>query len=64
MTDPISLYYCIGLDNFGDELSAYIVEKLSGRPIQYAQSNANGKLVAIGSLLNYDVIHSDSVVHP
>lgn len=62
MTNPISLYYCKGLDNFGDELSAYIVKKLSKRPIEFASSIENGKLVAIGSLLTYDVIHSDSIV--
>lgn len=62
MANPISLYYCQGLDNFGDELSAYIVEKLSKRPVAFACSTKNDKLVAIGSLLTYDVIHSDSIV--
>lgn len=62
MSDPISLYYCKGLDNFGDELSAYIVEKLAKRPVAFASSTENDKLVAVGSLLTYDVTHSNSIV--
>lgn len=56
------MYYCKGLDNFGDELSVYIVEKLSQKSAVFANSTDDGKLVAIGSLLTYDVIHSDSVI--
>ncbi|MDD7441216.1 MAG: polysaccharide pyruvyl transferase family protein [Sutterellaceae bacterium] len=62
MTTPIPLYYCKGLENFGDELSTYIVEKISKRPIVYAAATDNGKFVAVGSILSYDVLHSDSLI--
>ena len=28
---PVKLFYCSGICNFGDELSPYIVEKITGR---------------------------------
>lgn len=54
-----ALYYWAGHQNFGDELSLYLVEKMTGRAYRQADKYADGKLVAIGSLLTWDVMHTD-----
>lgn len=62
MEDSISLYYCKGIDNFGDELSSYVVEKLAKKSIVFSDPLDGDVFVAIGSLLTYDVIHTSSIV--
>lgn len=59
--DPVKLFYCSGICNFGDELSPYIVEKITGRKVLSA-GREEPALYAIGSLLNYDVLHGNNVV--
>ena len=56
----IQLHYCSGIQNFGDELSPYLLEKITGRKVVSARSS-NG-LYAVGSLLTWDVLHSGCVV--
>lgn len=58
---PVKLFYCSGICNFGDELSPYIVEKITGRKVLSA-GREEPALYAIGSLLNYDVLHGNNVV--
>jgi pyruvyltransferase len=62
MSIPTSdkLYYWGGHGNFGDELSLYLVEKISGRKYRHADKYANGKLVAVGSLLTPEIMRTDS----
>lgn len=62
MNNKILLYYCKEIGNFGDELSTYVVEKLSKKQPVFAKNTDKFKFVAIGSLLNYDIVHSNSVV--
>ena len=66
MSQRIPLYYWGGASNFGDELSPYIVEKLSGKKIYYRKPSSTGRggmtLFAVGSLLKYDVLHSASII--
>lgn len=59
--DPVKLFYCSGICNFGDELSPYIVEIITGRKVLSA-GREEPALYAIGSLLNYDVLHGNNVV--
>ena len=59
--DPVKLFYYSGICNFGDELSPYIVEKITGRKVLSA-GREEPALYAIGSLLNYDVLHGNNVV--
>ena len=61
-TNSIHLYYWRGHKNFGDELSPYLIEKITGiEPIHANQKDPN-KLVAVGSLLTNDVINSGSII--
>lgn len=55
------LFYWNGHKNFGDELSLYLVQKISNQTFRPAKLREK-KLVAIGSLLNYDVLFSRSLV--
>ena len=55
------LFYWNGHENFGDELSLYLVQKISNQTFRPAKLREK-KLVAIGSLLNYDVLFSRSLV--
>ena len=61
-TNIIPLYYWTGHNNFGDELSPYIVSKLSGKNIIYAPKFSNNKLVATGSLIHRDLLTSKSII--
>lgn len=58
----IPLYYWRPNSNFGDQLSPYIIEKVTGGAVSYATPFDNNKIVAIGSLLTYDVIHTQSII--
>jgi pyruvyltransferase len=51
MTSAIKLHYWNGRRNFGDELSVAAVEWVTGVPVVHAESDAVGKLLAIGSVL-------------
>lgn len=60
----IKLHYCKGLENFGDELSVYLVEKITGKPCTYTSQLAldHQTLLAVGSLLSACNVHSDALV--
>ena len=60
--NSLHLYYCAGINNFGDELSPYLLRKITNRRIVPAGSDEDGKIVAVGSLLSYEVLHSKSIV--
>lgn len=59
---PIPLHYWEGHKNFGDELSPYVVSKLTGKKVVYADKFQRNKLVAIGSLLHRDLLTSESTI--
>lgn len=57
------LYYWNGHKNFGDELSLYLVEKITGTKFSPARKSFNTKtLVAIGSLLEPKIISTKSII--
>lgn len=56
----IKLNYWAGHKNFGDELSPYLVEKISGKKVQYAHQKELDKLTAIGSIIDFNNIYSRS----
>lgn len=55
------LYYWGGHKNFGDELSLYLVEKITNRKFK-AASVDDEKLIAIGSLLENRLLRTKSLV--
>lgn len=59
---PSKLHFMHNIQNFGDELSPYLLERITGTQFSYAESLEDGKLVAVGSLLTWDIMHSKSVV--
>ena len=50
----IKLNYWAGHKNFGDELSPYLVEKITGKKVQYAGQKELNKLTAIGSIIDFN----------
>lgn len=59
---PVALNYWAGHNNFGDELSPYIIGKITNRAVVHAESNKFGKLVGIGSIINHHNAYSDSYI--
>ncbi len=57
----IPLYWWTDNKNFGDALSPYIVEKVSGARIVPAGIKRPGKLCAVGSIINSRTLRSRSV---
>jgi pyruvyltransferase len=45
------VYQHPGTDNFGDTLSIPILSRLTGRPVELAERNERGKVLAVGSIL-------------
>ena len=62
MTQHIRLYYSSNNINFGDQLSRYLIKKITGLGIERAKDRTDNKLVAIGSLLTPRVLLSRSIV--
>lgn len=63
--ESLNLLYWYGHQNFGDELSRYLVERLSAktvRPIANCRQTAEPVLVAIGSMLHHKVMFASNVV--
>lgn len=61
----IKLSFASGMDygNFGDLLSRYIVEKLSGLQVEkYYRNDASGHLCAIGSILSKNAVVSPATI--
>lgn len=61
----IPLHWWQGYSNFGDELSPYLIEKITGIKTRYAQHQQrehSAKLVAIGSLLSDRLLRPCSVI--
>lgn len=55
---PLALFYwdarpLLGFSNFGDALSAALVERMIGKEIPIAEASSRGKLLGMGSILNY-----------
>lgn len=67
MNSDISLYYWNRVKNFGDELSASVVEWVTGMNVKRVEEDAPGKLLAVGSVLQMardgDVVWGTGV-HP
>lgn len=57
----VSLNWCRGIKNFGDELSPYVVSKITGRKVKYATQEETS-LYAVGSILNYDVLRGNNII--
>lgn len=55
------IYYC-NIDNVGDLLGPYLLHKITGKNFQYADDDSNNKIVTVGSLLTYKVLHTKSLV--
>lgn len=60
MYHTIPLYYWTQKKNFGDELSKYLVQKISGKKVVYVRKNASNKLLSIGSIIDRESAYSDS----
>lgn len=59
---PVFLNYWAGHKNMGDELSPYLVNKITGREIVYADDSDSNKLVGVGSIINYANAFSRSYI--
>lgn len=57
----VNLYAWLGQRNFGDELSPYLVEKLTGRPVRLKSELEPYKIAAIGSLISLEALTSHTV---
>lgn len=62
MSECLPLYYWANQQNFGDELSKYLVEKITKKKVRFAPTTELGKLVAIGSILNTQTCYSESFI--
>ena len=56
----VELHYYTGIRNFGDELSPYLISKITGRKVSLASSEEG--LYAIGSILTHKALWSSCVV--
>ncbi|MEC5397494.1 polysaccharide pyruvyl transferase family protein [Uliginosibacterium sp. H1] len=67
MSRTVPLYFWNRVRNFGDELSAAVVEWVTGLPVQHVSETTQGKLLAVGSILQMakegDVVWGTGV-HP
>ena len=52
----IKLYYWGGYNNFGDELSPYIIRSMTGQQVCKASESDDKPLVAIGSILDNSLL--------
>lgn len=59
-TQPIRLYAWTGAGNFGDELSPFLIKKITNCRVISVSSNTDDKLVAIGSVINNETLLSCS----
>lgn len=55
---PLRLYAGVGVKNFGDELSPYLIQKLTNCTIELTATDDKNKLVAIGSAINRDTLYT------
>ena len=60
IVENIKLNYWAGHKNFGDELSPYLVEKITGKKVLYTGQKELNKLTAIGSVIDFNNIYSRS----
>lgn len=60
MNFEIPLYYCSDICNFGDELSPYLINKITGQEVVPAKSGE--RLYAVGSILSYESVRAPCVV--
>ena len=55
--DSIRMNYWGGHRNFGDELSPYLVEKITGKKVIHASQKEEDKLIALGSIVDFNNIY-------
>ena len=59
----IKLHYCSGIKNFGDELSPYIIKKITGKRVEFVDRTfEGGGVYAIGSLIDYESIRKNGII--
>lgn len=58
--NTIKLNYWAGYQNFGDELSPYLIRKITGKPVTHANQKELNKLIALGSIIDFNNIYSRS----
>lgn len=47
----MKLYYCKSIDNFGDNISPFIIRSMLGKSMPFTSYITRGKLLAVGSIL-------------
>ena len=57
---PLKLYAWLGHKNFGDELSPYIVSRISNLGLRLVAAEEPDKLVALGSVVTVETLYSGS----
>ena len=57
----INLYAWVGHQNFGDELSPYIVRRISNLKVNIVDENVEHKLVGLGSIITIKTLYSGSL---
>lgn len=59
-TKTIGLCYWNAIPNFGDSLSPYLISKITGCEVKQVSLKDKDKLVAIGSLIRFSSLFSQS----
>lgn len=57
----INLYAWVGYQNFGDELSPYIVSRVSNLKVNLVGEDFDYKLVGLGSIITFETMYSGSL---
>ena len=60
--NQINLNWCSSINNFGDELSPYLIEKITHKKAIYSQDINTPSLYAIGSILTYEAIRNENTI--
>ena len=58
--ETVKLNYWAGHKNFGDELSPYLIKKITNKKIIHANQKEINKLIALGSIIDFNNIYSKS----
>ena len=56
--ETVKLNYWAGHKNFGDELSPYLIKKITNKKIIHANQKEINKLIALGSIIDFNNIYS------
>ena len=58
----IKSYWCKS-ENFGDALTPWLIETISGQPVEYAEPSPDYDTVMVtGSILNWNISHSTVLI--